>query len=161
MEQEEPLEFSDNLLRGNAACHHNTMAHARMLVEDGHELNSPAIFKAVEDKVIAPDVVLVRWPKTHAAAIACAQASALALFSGYLVAALTPEAMVTLLVYPPALTTQKRRDLAVARAGVLPGKLRNASCKALVLLRRRTRAALGGQRLCEHVASPPLAHARP
>ena len=101
MGQEEPLELSDNLLLGNAACHHNTMAHARMLVEDGHELNSPAIFKAVEDKVIAPDVVLLRWPKTHAAAFACAQASAPQLLSGHLMAALTPEPMDTLLVYPP------------------------------------------------------------
>jgi len=69
--------------------------------------------------------------------------------------------MDTLLVYPPALTTQKRRNLAVARERVFPGKLLSASCNTLVLLRLRTRVTLGGTRLPQHVASPPLAHAKP
>ena len=66
MEKEESLQFSTNLLRGDAAGHHNGVAHPRILVEDEHQLNGSVILKAVEYKVIAPDMVLVCRPKTHA-----------------------------------------------------------------------------------------------
>ena len=87
-----------------------------------HPISSP-IVGAILDKVIRPDMIALLWPQSDARSIGQPEPAALGLLAWNLQTFAPPDPFDPLVIDQPARIPQQRRDLAVAVAAVLPGKL--------------------------------------
>jgi hypothetical protein len=143
------------------ARHSDRQALMRELVEDIEHAILPPIMRAMLDEVVGPHVIAMLRPQADARTIRQPQAAALGLLLGDLQPLMSPNPLDPFVVHNPAGVAQQSRDLAVAVAAILPGKLddvgrqpllvvaalrRLALCRA-VLAERRTGATLGYAKL--------------
>ena len=89
------------------------------------------LVSAVLDEVVRPDVVGVRGPQTEARAVRQPETAAPGLFSGTFSPSRRQIRSTRLSFTKPAGATQQRRDLAVAIAAVLSGKLNGPEAPSL------------------------------
>src|SRR5690606_32737538 len=103
MHAKQVIQHGDDVGGRDAPLHLERVALSRVLIDDGEELEPPAIGRLVHGEVVAPDVVLVLGPHALRAVFAAPQPAPLSLAPYDLEAVLSPEPLHALPVHPPAL----------------------------------------------------------
>ena len=113
---EELGETGEHLGGGQTAGDDDGEALARVLIDDGQELEDTAVSGALEEEVVGPDVVGTLRTAAHDGAVGQPEAAPFRLLGRHLQPLLAPETLDSLVVHLPALLSQKRGDAAVAVA---------------------------------------------
>ena len=84
--------------------------HSRILLDDGEDLQRPAVMRAVRHEVIRPDVVPILRPVADARAIHEPQSAPFRLFLQHFEAFPTPQSLDSFVIHCPAFPAQKPGD---------------------------------------------------
>ncbi len=112
------------------------------------------------DEVIGPHVIAMLRPQADARSVRQPQAAALGLLLGNLQPLPSPDPLDPLVVHKPAGVAQQSRDLAVAVATILPGKLDDVGCQPLLVVAALRRLALCRAVLAERRTGATLGDAK-
>jgi hypothetical protein len=126
------------------------------LVNDIEDPISASIVGAVLDKVVGPDVIAVLRPQPDARSVGQPEPASFGLFIGDLQPLASPDALDPLVVDYPARLAQQPRDLAIAVAAVLLGKLDSIGGETLLVLTAARDLALRRAMLPERRAGATL-----
>jgi len=132
----------------------------RELVQDVEHAILPSIMGAVLDEVVGPHVIAMLRPQADARAIRQPQTAAFRLLLGDLQPFMPPNPLDPLVVDQPAGIPQQSRDLPVAIAAVLPGKLDDVGRQPLLILAALRHLALCRAVLAERRAGATLGDAK-
>ena len=116
----------------------------------------PSVMGAVLDKVVGPDVIAVRRPKTDARSVIEPQPPALGLFGGNLQTLAPPDPLDPLVIDLPPRPAQELRDLAIAIAAIETGEFNDVGGQPLFVFRAPRHLALRRAMLAERRASAAL-----
>lgn len=62
-------ENQNNVLASDSTSYERSQTLFGVLIDDIQDLELPAVVSLLRDKIVAPDVILVRWPQPNARAI--------------------------------------------------------------------------------------------
>jgi hypothetical protein len=92
----QPIQHVDNIGRRNRTVDFESETFTGVLIDDRHPLEPPAIGGGVEEEVVAPYVVWVRWLQPNAAVLAAADPASFPRFWAMREPILAPETVHTL-----------------------------------------------------------------
>ena len=127
---DQPIQHFDNIGRRNRSVDFESDALTGVLVNDRHPLEPPAIGGRVEEEVVAPYVVWVRWLQPNAAVLAAADPTPFPRFWAMREPILAPEAVYSLGIDLLSFPAEHGSDASVSVAGMLEGKFLNTPGKS-------------------------------
>ena len=106
----------------------NSQALTAELIDHSQYLDGSPIMSTIHKKIVRPDVVSMCRPKPYAGAIMEPQPAPLRLFLWNLKPLVPPDALYPLVIDPPALPSQQRRDPTITVATISTGQPDNVGC---------------------------------
>ena len=110
MQYEQFRERLEHINRPQPPGDHDRQAFPRILLDDGEDLQRPAVMRAVRHEVIRPDVVPILRPVADARAIHEPQSAPFRLFLQHFEAFPTPQSLDSFVIHCPAFPAQKPGD---------------------------------------------------
>ena len=105
----------------DAAGNPDGQAFASILIDQGHEPDAATIMGLGFDKVVAPDVIAMPWPKPDARAVVQPAPASWLMFSGCFEPLTAPDPLDAVTTDAPASLDQQRGDPTIAIASPIIG----------------------------------------
>ena len=106
---------------------HDRQAFPRILLDDGEDLQRPAVMRAVRYAVIRPDVVPILRPAADARAIREPQPAPFRLFLRHFEAFSPPQSLDAFVIHRPAFPAQQPGDAPIPRPTFVPRAMNKLS----------------------------------
>lgn len=116
--------------------------------------------RALLDEIISPDMMTPAWPKPDAGTVIEPKPTALGLPCRHLQSFPSPDPRHTLGIHMPALSTQQRRDPAIAITPKLAGKIDDGFGERCFVVGDLSNMSLGRTRLAKNMTGSTFGNAK-